>query len=74
MPKIQVRLNLQQLISYAGKDQPIDFILKSGQVFRARLLEITENQVRTKNALGHKKTLQVMEIQEMWTDANQEIQ
>ena len=68
MTKIQRKLSIKTVQSYKGKDQFIDFILKSGQAIRVKLLKGDQTTLLVQNALGHKKTLQDSDIKEIWLD------
>jgi len=66
--KTQHRLISEELELYIGKNQYLDFVAHTGQVFRVKILQEEDGKILTRNALGHKKAFTKSDLKEIWID------
>ena len=68
MSKVQVRVAFKDLKELSGTGKKVNFVLKNGQVINAEILDQQKDQLKVKNALGHKSMVSFKEIREIWLD------
>lgn len=68
MSKVQIKVAFKDLKQYIQSKDPINVVLKSGEVLRITLQQLDKDKLTTRNGLGHKRVLLLQDIREMWSD------
>ena len=68
MPSIQRKVPLKDLRNHIGSELYLQFVLKNKEAIRCRLLSMDKDKLRVRNALGHKRELNLQDIRELWFD------
>lgn len=68
MAKKQLRIATDQLSNFAKTGTKLSFILATGAVFLAEVLEVKSSEVKVKNTKGHILHLPLAQLDEIWAE------
>ncbi len=68
MSTIQRKIAFKDLRTFAGTAKYLHVVLKSNEAIRCQLLTMDKDKLRVRNALGHKRELNLQDIRELWFD------
>jgi len=68
MAKRQIKVEINNLASFAGKDIFLNIISKQGSVYLGKILEVKSEEVKIKNTKGHTLLLPIAQLDEIWAE------
>ncbi len=68
MSKVQIKVSFKDLKQYIQSKDPINVVMKSGEVLHVTLSQLDKDKLTTRNGLRHKRVLLLQDIREMWSD------